>query len=239
MLANSVSQSSGETELLNLLPKILSFSSLKGVRSFPPLPHLPPLCWSPKRAEPSSVFVPGSLLPEVSWNWLLPCCCELLCLKPFILSVSTSVKHSFANTFPTCQTQQRQCSQQQLLVGGVVWCPPWLQAGLRQPVQSCFAAMKPSSDAAFPCSAPSFLWRFSGLPTQAALTDLLPPCSLSTCCGTVLFWCILFHRCQKHLKSLKVSLKYLRIRKAGTKWKRRKMQFDLNSANRYHIMLCT
>lgn len=108
-----------------------------------------------------------------------------------------------------------------LLVGRVV-CPSWLQAGLWQPVQSCFAAIKLSPDAAFSCSVPLFLWHFSGLPTYAALIALPPLCSLSTSCRTDLFWFILFLKCQTQLnkslkKSLRISLKYLRIRKTGTK----------------------
>lgn len=63
---------------------------------------------------------------------------SFLSFKSWILSVSTCVKHTVLQTPSQCVSlNSSNALSLLLLAGGVVWCPPWLQAGLWCPVQSC------------------------------------------------------------------------------------------------------
>lgn len=162
--ANSTSQPMGETELLICNLRLLcALSSHKRTRSLPPLPHLPPLCWSPNRAGPPSVSVPGPPFPPASSQLKLalpsPCCWDLPAPQTLGSKCET---HFSANTFPVRPSDSGNALNHLLLPGGArvgaclgqIW--PSLHRAASQP------GLKPSPDAVFPHHVPMFLWHLQG-----------------------------------------------------------------------------
>lgn len=188
---------------------MIALSSLEGSCSLPPLPYLLSAGTS-------------SCLAAVSF---------LLSLKSWILSVSTCVKHSFANTWQWSQSAAP-CGRSGLFTlatgRALAACAELL--GCYETVPRCCSSLL--------CPLTSLALLRAA--KHAALIALLPPSTLSPCSGTVLFWFILFHKCQTQLNQcLKIFKDIFKIFKDKKDWNQVKKEKNAVWLKLSLIMLCT